>query len=76
MIHLVYQIAVPIRADMVAFQAYHVECPLDKNLMNYLYDRRIIAANVFPTRKYAEEVTALWNQQYKKNGTLFEEVEK
>ena len=74
MVHLVYQIAVPINADMVAFQAYHVECPLNENLMNYLDDRRIITANVFPTKKYAEEVTALWNQQYKKNGTLFEEV--
>lgn len=75
MIHLVYQIAVPVSDGTIAYQAYHVECGNGDNLMNWLEDRRICAANVFPTKKRAEEITNFWNDCFRKNGTLFEEAE-
>ena len=36
-----------------------------------VFDRipNIITANICPTKKYAEDLAAYWNECYKKNGT-------
>lgn len=73
MIHLVFQSAVQKDAS-IRFRAIAVDVPESENLMNYLGHRSVLSANVFPTKKRAHEIAEFWNECYRNNNTLLEEV--
>ena len=75
MIHLVYEITVPVSDGTIARQAYHVEADYEENLMTFLDDRRISSALAYPTSELAEEVKDTLNSIYKRGGMLFDDLD-
>lgn len=71
MIHLVYQIAVPVGDGEVACQAYHAELCETDNLMAWLDDHRVFAAHIYKTKELADKAVRDLNAGY--GGVLFED---
>lgn len=61
-------IAVTVQENM-RFYSYVITATQSDNIAEKLKIKGLISANVFPTKRHASEVAALWNAQYKANGT-------
>ena len=62
--------------DVTRYYSSVMKVSENYNIKNALRDPRIIVANIFPTKKRAEQVVKWWNDGYRKNGTyLFGEWE-
>ena len=57
------------------FYAYVIPVSSNDNLLSKLELKGILHANIYETKKRAEEVVKSWNEAYFKNGTyLFDEI--
>lgn len=50
------------------YYAYAVKVSESDNLLSKLKIKNIVTANIFRTKKKAEEIVEEWNQMYKTNG--------
>ena len=67
-----FYIAIQIK-DNNKFYAYVIKVNTTDNLLSKLEINNIITANICDTKKKAEELVNLWNENFKNNGTyLFE----
>lgn len=67
-------IAVIVKEDGKNY-AYAIKVSESRNLLCELKIKNIVAANLFETKKRAEEVVNSWNESYKQNGTyMFSDV--
>ena len=57
------------------YYAYVIPVSSNDNLLSKLSNENILHANIYNTKKRAEEVVKMWNESYVKNGTyLFDEI--
>ena len=57
------------------YYAYAVKVSESDNLLSKLKIKNIVTANIFRTKKKAEEIVEAWNQMYKENGNyMFDET--
>lgn len=59
------------------YYSYAIRITSADNVLSKLAIKNILHANIFTTKKEAEEIVKLWNESYKKNGTyLFDTLNK
>ena len=57
------------------YYAYAIKVSESDNLLSKLKIKNIVTANIFRTKKRAEEIVEAWNQMYKENGNyMFDET--